>query len=63
MLFFFTLSPLFAEELRALTSNALAESFRDIIPEFERTTRMKVVGSLEAMTFRIGSQMVRQQMR
>ena len=45
MLLFLSLSPLCADELQALISNALAESFRDIVPEFERTGQMKVVSS------------------
>src|SRR5689334_21678836 len=41
-----SLSPATAAELRAVISNALAESFRKLIPEFERTTQIKVLSSL-----------------
>jgi molybdate transport system substrate-binding protein len=38
-------SPARTAEVRAVTSNALAESFRDLIPKFERATQMKIVSS------------------
>src|SRR4051794_27535011 len=45
MLVLLSVSSAFAAELRAVISNALAESFREVIPEFERTSQIKVLSS------------------
>src|SRR6187200_792983 len=45
LLFLLSVSLAGAAEVRAMTSNALAESFREILPEFERTTQIKVLSA------------------